>query len=299
MSSYTKNLNLLKKDPVADGADTFNIDTMLNENWDKLDVASGRKADLGEDGKVVPAQMPEMNYEAPLKSAAAKETPVDADSLTLVDSADKGGTKRVLWSRIKAVLKEAFDAVYAAKTHTHGAGDMTSGILAVARGGTGKGIWEGNRLLYPSAADLLEQLPFPAAAGSVLRQGTSGAPYWTGLSDLVSALGLSGAAKIATGSYTGTGTYGSSNPCSLTFPFSPKFVLIFQRSGTSWRHMGFFVSGGTRYLTMYFGKGQNGNCSSYEESVFSLTSSILSWYSGWDNSQLNEESSQYSYIALR
>ena len=41
MASYTENLNLLKKDPVADGADTFNIETMLNENWDKIDKAKG------------------------------------------------------------------------------------------------------------------------------------------------------------------------------------------------------------------------------------------------------------------
>jgi hypothetical protein len=39
MASYTTNLNLLKKDPVADAADTFNIQTMLNENWDKIDAA--------------------------------------------------------------------------------------------------------------------------------------------------------------------------------------------------------------------------------------------------------------------
>lgn len=37
MASYTPNLNLLMKDPVADGADTFNIQTMLNENWEKID----------------------------------------------------------------------------------------------------------------------------------------------------------------------------------------------------------------------------------------------------------------------
>lgn len=37
MGSYTPNLNLLMKDPVADGADTFNISTMLNDNWDKID----------------------------------------------------------------------------------------------------------------------------------------------------------------------------------------------------------------------------------------------------------------------
>lgn len=33
-------------------------------------------------------------------------------------------------------------------------------------------------------------------------------------------------ARIATGSYTGTGTYGASNPNSLTFEFAPKIVLL-------------------------------------------------------------------------
>ena len=54
MASYTENLNLLKKDPVADGADTFNITTMLNDNWDKIDAEKARvdtalsnKADVG------------------------------------------------------------------------------------------------------------------------------------------------------------------------------------------------------------------------------------------------------------
>ncbi|MEC2342985.1 phage tail protein [Paenibacillus barengoltzii] len=41
MATNTPNLNLLKKDPVADGNETFNIQTMLNENWDKIDAAMG------------------------------------------------------------------------------------------------------------------------------------------------------------------------------------------------------------------------------------------------------------------
>lgn len=32
--------------------------------------------------------------------------------------------------------------------------------------------------------------------------------------------------KIATGSYVGTGTYGAYNPCSLTFDFAPRFVVV-------------------------------------------------------------------------
>lgn len=40
-------------------------------------------------------------------------------------------------------------------------------------------------------------------------------------------------ARIETGSYVGTGTYGSSNPCSLTFGFEPKLVFITGWSGRS------------------------------------------------------------------
>jgi len=41
MASNTPNINLYKKDPVADGNDTFNIKTMLNDNWDKIDSEIG------------------------------------------------------------------------------------------------------------------------------------------------------------------------------------------------------------------------------------------------------------------
>ena len=37
-------------------------------------------------------------------------------------------------------------------------------------------------------------------------------------------------ARIQTGSYVGTGTYGKGNPCSLTFDFEPKFLLFFQQN---------------------------------------------------------------------
>lgn len=40
MATNTENLDLLKKNPATDGDDTFNIETMLNENWDKIDKRS-------------------------------------------------------------------------------------------------------------------------------------------------------------------------------------------------------------------------------------------------------------------
>lgn len=73
MASYTEHLQLLKKDPVEDGADTFNIQTMLNDNWDKIDEAVAKKAELGADGKVPATQLPAMNYD-PAGSAEAVQT---------------------------------------------------------------------------------------------------------------------------------------------------------------------------------------------------------------------------------
>ena len=39
MSTTTPNLGLFKYDPSTDGAQTFNIQKALNENWDKVDAA--------------------------------------------------------------------------------------------------------------------------------------------------------------------------------------------------------------------------------------------------------------------
>lgn len=56
MASNTQRLNLLKKDPVADGADTFNIETMLNENWEKIDKGV---VILDDTGKIPEEQLPD------------------------------------------------------------------------------------------------------------------------------------------------------------------------------------------------------------------------------------------------
>ena len=41
MASNTPNLDLLMKDPVLDKKNTFNIQTMLNDNWEKIDTSYG------------------------------------------------------------------------------------------------------------------------------------------------------------------------------------------------------------------------------------------------------------------
>ena len=159
-----------------------------------------------------------------------------------------GETQATLWGKVKKLFTDlkavAFSGSYSdlsnvpgsfpPSVHKHGAGDINSGTLdaarlptiAVNKGGTGKTTWSANRLIYPSSSTAFTHLAFPSVAGSVLRQGTSGAPYWTSLQDLVAALGDAGGVRIATGSYIGTGTYGVNNPCSLTFPFVPKLIML-------------------------------------------------------------------------
>lgn len=69
---------------------------------------------------------------------------------------------------------------------------MPSGVLPVGNGGTGKSSWVPSQLIYPSATSALSQLGFPSVSGSFLRQGTSGAPYWSSPSTVLSAIGALG-----------------------------------------------------------------------------------------------------------
>lgn len=49
-------------------------------------------------------------------AATTKTTPIDADSVPLVDSADSNALKRVTWANVKATLKTYFDTLYGALT---------------------------------------------------------------------------------------------------------------------------------------------------------------------------------------
>lgn len=74
--------------------------------------------------------------EAALSGAAAKATPVDADTLIITDSASSNATKRITWANAIAAIKSALNSVYAAVTHTHAPTDLTSAV-PITKGGTG------------------------------------------------------------------------------------------------------------------------------------------------------------------
>lgn len=80
---------------------------------------------LDNGGQIPEEQLPEMDVSQTLAKAELKDPPVDGDGVLVTDSAAGNATKRVLWSRIKAALKEYFDPLYAAKSHTHAWGTVT------------------------------------------------------------------------------------------------------------------------------------------------------------------------------
>lgn len=97
--------------------------------------------------------------------------------------------------------------------------------------------------------------------------------------------------KIDTGSYTGTGTYGSSNPNSLTFEFVPK--LVFVHKSSDGRHRICAINGDSECVSGIVGSSQYVVKIAWENKK-------LSWYNSDDSAmkQLNESGVVYNYIAI-
>ncbi len=101
--------------------------------------------------------------------------------------------------------------------------------------------------------------------------------------------------KIATGSYTGTGTYGASNPNSLTFDFEPKFIFISSLKGSDYMQS---MKGNTGFFF-------NNNESSDASNVITWGGNSVSWYTDGTASssvkpskQLNWSGATYNYLAI-
>ena len=104
---------------------------------------------------------------------------------------------------------------------------------------------------------------------------------------------LAGGAKIATGSYTGTGKYGASHPNTLTFDFAPKFIYVY-RSG-SYLTYAFPAVAGQGTSVVYHQVGE------FDNKVINLSwnGNSVSWYCTADvYCQLNNSGSTYCYFAI-
>lgn len=112
--------------------------------------------------------------------------------------------------------------------------------------------------------------------------------YHSGVVDgvLYDALGKIGnKLQIQTGTYVGSGVYGSTNQNILTFEFVPKIVIVLSKTGTALNNKDSFI-----YI------GQPG---STENQMFYLNLKTLSWHNDRSaQKQCNTDGSTYYYVAI-
>lgn len=105
--------------------------------------------------------------------------------------------------------------------------------------------------------------------------------------------------QIATGTYTGTGTYGRENPNTLTFGFAPKLVIVYSCSdthptGADWMLMVASSNDNQGPLTP-----DNDNGMGYAVTVAFVGKSV-SWYTSNPiaGQQANTDGGKYGYFAI-
>ena len=103
--------------------------------------------------------------------------------------------------------------------------------------------------------------------------------------------------RIATGSYIGTGTYGSENPNTLTFDFEPKYILITQRNSSGQYTVLLIIAIRlTAIYDNYVAIEDYGRIGSY---VYAKRDNFtVSWYANGASSQSNGANKVYDYLAL-
>lgn len=106
--------------------------------------------------------------------------------------------------------------------------------------------------------------------------------------------------KIVSGSYTGTGTYGSGNKNSLTFDGTPKLLIVSSTVSSAY-------GGRHTYPQLIFVYGESGSIASlitsgsevFASATVSRSGNTVSWYSADDAAQqLNVSGTKYYYIAI-
>lgn len=111
-------------DPTAVGADAFDMAQMAEAANAKVLTGAERTklSGIETNADVTDA----VNIASSIVGVVDKTTPVDADSIGLIDSAAANVLKELTWANVKATLKTYFDTLYNLYTHPNHTGDVTS-----------------------------------------------------------------------------------------------------------------------------------------------------------------------------
>lgn len=128
---------------------------------------------------------------------------------------------------------------------------------------------------------------------------TSGGVYGVGVLDgVLQVWSKDRPGQVVTGSYTGTGTYGSSHPNIIALPVKPKFVFVTNTTASAKDWCAFSLADGS---VLGVGTGY-ANSTNIRMSYTEISDNGISWYwsgsSAQQNYQLNISGNIYAYIAI-
>lgn len=254
--------------------------------------------------------------------APSDQVPTFTEATTLANivSGEKAST---LFGKIKLAISKLIDHLNnrsnphnttaaqvgaAAKSHTHNAQDINAGTLSVLRGGTGLSSPTNGAVILGQGSNPLRAFSWSGALYSSgtnnPRSGTLPVAYGgtgcTSLTALATALATAdgGLGKIITGSYTGTGGYGTNNKKSLTFSAPPKLLVVMPASNTSNGQRGGFIA--LRGISSSRAGGIMDDVSGdWGQLYYTWDGNTVTWYSpNNEHSQQNLNGMTYYYFAI-
>ena len=254
--------------------------------------------------------------------APSDQVPTFTEATTLANivSGEKAST---LFGKIKLAISKLIDHLNnrsnphnttaaqvgaAAKSHTHNAQDINAGTLSVLRGGTGLSSPTNGAVILGQGNSALRAYSWYGALYSSgtnnPRSGTLPVAYGgtgcTSLTALATALATadSGLGKIVTGSYIGTGGYGTSNKKSLTFSAPPKLLVVMPSSNTIGGSQGGFIA--LRGISSSRGGGIMDDVAGPQfQLYYTWDGNTVTWYSpNNEYSQQNLNGMTYYYFAI-
>lgn len=113
------------------------------------------------------------------------------------------------------------------------------------------------------------------------------------ISDVLAQLGTK--AKIQTGSYVGTGTYGVDNPNQIVLPFPPQFFAIIPETESQNNHLAVIGIPGT--LSIRY-NAYSGFSAEYTATKIEAIGNVLQWSGGNAANQLNYNGATYKYVVF-
>ena len=255
--------------------------------------------------------------------APSDQVPTFTEATTLANivSGEKAST---LFGKIKLAISKLIDHLNnrsnphnttaaqvgaAAKSHTHNAQDINAGTLPVWRGGTGCSSIGKGCLMRGNGSGYVTLF---SGKGAVYNGSIGGDPQFgilpvdcggtgcTSLTALATALATadSGLGKIVTGSYSGTGGYGTGKKKSLTFSAPPKLLVVMPASNTSTGQRGGFIA--LRGISSSRAGGIMDDVSGdWGQLYYTWDGNTVTWYSpNNEYSQQNLNGMTYYYFAI-